>query len=194
MIHLGKRRRVTLLAGAVSCLLLLPSFTVMAGEPPTRASPFYTTVSVGPVTFQAIKDSILRWEGYRVRPYRDRGAICVGVGHNLSAARERVKPLYTAIEIEQYFCADVAWSLDAARSGIDRFDELPQDVQLVVFNIVFSVGRAGFERFRELRLALGYRAYGGAATALGTSLWYRQVASDRANWAYRILLYHATRL
>lgn len=181
------------LAVAVSWFLLLSSG--IAGEPPTRDGSFSSVIfTSGPVSLQTIRESISRWEGYRTRPYKDRGAVCVGAGHNLTANREKVKSLYTTIEIEQYLYFDIARSVDVCRAGIERFDELPQDVQIVALNVAFTVGRVGFERFRDFRLALGYRAWGNAAVALGTSLWYKQVAPDRANWAYRVLLYHATRL
>jgi len=139
----------------------------------------------------AIRENLIKWEGYRLTPYHDpsnRAVWCVGVGHSLTAHRERVKPRYTTHEIERFLLRDIATSLDTCRVAVERFDDLPDDVQLVCINVAFSCGRAGFMRFVNLRRALRYRAYELAASELGHSLWYqKQVAPARARWAYGVL-------
>ena len=138
----------------------------------------------------AVRESLIKWEGYRLTPYRDPSgrAVCVGVGHSLTAHREPVRVRYTAREVEKMLLRDIATALDTCRAAVDRFDDLPDDVQLVCLNLAFSCGRSGFMRFVNLRLALRYRAYELAASELGLSLWYRQQASpERARWAYGVL-------
>lgn len=138
----------------------------------------------------AVRETLIKWEGYRLTPYRDPSgrATCVGVGHNLTAHKEPVKARYTTREVERMLLRDISTALDTCRAAIDRFDDLPDDVQLVCINVAFSCGRAGFMRFTNLRRALRYRAYGLAASELGHSLWYRKQASpERARWAYSVL-------
>ena len=135
-----------------------------------------------------IRESLIKWEGYRLTPYKDGRATCVGVGHNLTARREKAKPRYTALEVERFLLRDIAAALDTCRAAVDRFDGLPDDVQLVCINVAFTCGRSGFMRFTNLRRALKYRAYELAASELGHSLWYRsQVSPARARWAYGVL-------
>lgn len=134
-----------------------------------------------------IRDYLVRWEGYRLTPYKDRGHWSVGVGHNLTVNREPVRR-YSAAEVETLLWRDVSWALDVCRAGVTDFDDLPHDVQLVCIGLAFGVGRVGFMRFTNLRRALSWRAYHAASQELGLSKWYTQVSPARARAARQVLL------
>lgn len=140
-------------------------------------------------SLNTIKQSLVRWEGYRLTPYRDPVSKdwCVGVGHNLTARRQAIRRSYTALEVERLLLKDVAEAVDAARAAVRGYDELPDDVQLVVLHLAYTTGRRGLMQFTNLRLALGWRAYNAAATELRLSRWYAQVSPSRAKWAHDIL-------
>lgn len=135
----------------------------------------------------AIRESLIAFEGYRAVPYRDAGSWSVGAGHNLTAHGQHPKARYSRVEIEGFLMQDIAAAIDAARKGVARFDELPDQVQLVCIHIAFTCGRTGFERWTNLRRALSYRAYASATTELADSRWRNQVSATRFNWALRIL-------
>lgn len=140
-------------------------------------------------SLNTIKQSLVRWEGYRLTPYRDPVSKdwCVGVGHNLTARRQAIRGSYTALEVEKMLLHDISEAIDAARAAVRGYDELPDEVQLVVVHLAFSCGRSGLLRFINLRRALGWRAYNSAATELRLSRWYSQVSPSRAAWAHDIL-------
>lgn len=141
-----------------------------------------------PVGLATIRQHLVQWEGYRLTPYKDGpNGYSVGIGHSLFANGERVKPRYTAIEVERLLLRDIAWSLDSCRTGIDRFDDLPERVQLVAIGVAFTTGRTGFIRFSGFRRALSWRAFDMAASELGRSRWYTQVSARRANAYIRTL-------
>lgn len=140
--------------------------------------------SAAPVTYAAIREDLIRWEGWRTRPYRD-GAKgwSVGVGHSLSSHREigRWDRPYTTHEIEQLLARDIAAAWDSCRAGIERFDDLPAEIQLVALGLAFTCGRTGFTRWVNLRRAASYRAYGAMAVELADSRWRTQVSAERFN-------------
>lgn len=133
------------------------------------------------------RDSLIHWEGLKPTPYRDKGVLSVGIGHNTHFDSKPLKTHLTALEIEMLFRMDLSKALDAARKGVGDFDDLPNDIQLVVINLIWGVGRTGFMGFSNFRLCLTYRLYDSAATELADSRWYRQVGPARANWAYKTI-------
>ncbi len=142
----------------------------------------------GSLSLDTIRAYLVQWEGYSLTPYRDGPGYSVGIGHSLFANREKVRP-YSRAEVERFFYRDTSWVIDACRLGITGFDQLPTDVRLVCIGLAFGVGRTGFARFHQFRLALSHRAYNAAAHELGLSKWYRQqVSPARARAAYNTLL------
>ena len=145
-----------------------------------------------PVTEGAIRAHLVQWEGYRLTAYRDgpRGW-SVGIGHSLTSNMEKVKrSAYTRAEIERFWAEDCSWAWDACRGGVERFDDLPQDIQLITLGVAFTCGRTGFARFVSFRRALGWRAFDLAATELATSRWYAQVSAARASTYVKTLREH----
>lgn len=169
---------VPTLVRLVSCLVAFACLSRAGRAAPTQAD------SLSPTTVEL---HLRRFEGYRTVPYRDGPSWSVGVGHNLSAHREPVKARYTDVEIRRFLLADTAAALDACRLGVTGFDDLPVEVQLVCIDLAFTTGSTGFQRWGNLRLALGRRAYSSAAIELTLSRWWRQVSAERANWALRAL-------
>ena len=134
------------------------------------------------------RKSLIQFEGVRLKPYREaNGDWTVGIGHNLSARREKVKPSYTQNEIALFFDRDLAAALRAARALVDNFDDLPDPAKEVVIHLIFQCGPTGFSRFKNLRRALDRGAWNAAATELWDSRWFRQTPAPRANWALRSL-------
>lgn len=130
---------------------------------------------------------LTRWEGHRLVPYKDGDGFSVGVGHSLTRHGEPVRRVYTRAEVYQLFLRDLAVSIEVARAGVRDFDDLPDEVQLVVLNVVWSVGPTGFMRFKDLRFDLSHRLFDAAATELGVSRWHSQVSAARADWAINTL-------
>lgn len=146
-----------------------------------------TRLAATPLTTDRALLEMTRWEGHKLRPYRDADGWSVGVGHALTRHGEPVKRLYSRAEVYQLFLHDLAVSLEICRSGVRGFDDLPTEVQLVCVNLAWTCGPAGFMAFRDLRFSLSHRAYDAATTALYLSQWYRTQPAARANWAIHVL-------
>ncbi len=131
---------------------------------------------------------LLRWEGYRLKPYRDGAGHTVGVGHNLGTRTP--KPAYTHKEVQEFFQLDLAEALAAAHRNVGGFMGLPDEVQQVVIGLIWTCGPAGFRKWERLRAALGRRDYPRAAAELLDSKWAGQVPPARLA-AYYAALYKA---
>ena len=127
--------------------------------------------------------NLVRFEGYKVIPYRDGNHWVIGVGHSLTGHKETVKKSYSYEEIRNYFLSDYAEALATCRRLVDDFDRLPEPIQLLCLNLVWSVGPTGFSKFKNFRLALKYCAYSTARIELALSKWASQVQPARRDWA-----------
>lgn len=153
----------------------LAGFPLVAQPPKALTNPDY-------------RKSLVLFEGVRLKPYREKnGDWTVGIGHNLTAHRETVKPSYSKDEVSAFFNRDLAASLRAARQLVEGFDELPDPAKEVVVHLIFQTGPTGFSRFKNFRLSISKRMWNSAATELWDSQWFRQTPAPRANWALRNL-------
>jgi GH24 family phage-related lysozyme (muramidase) len=136
---------------------------------------------------QSDRQSLEHWEGVRSRPYRDKNAWCVGIGHSLTAHFEPVKSLYSTAEIEAFYSSDYADTLRIARKSVKDFDGLPTAARMVIVNVIWTVGPTGFMKLRSFRAALSRRDYWLAASYLQKTKWRADVGVDRSEWAIQTL-------
>jgi lysozyme len=115
-----------------------------------------------------LKAMLRKHEGVRSKPYHDVvGRITVGVGRNLDA-----KPLKDA-EIEFLLSGDVADCLaDCAK--LPWFSALSEGRQLVVADMVYNLGLAGFSMFHRMIDAVLVADYDRAASEMLASKWAMQ--------------------
>lgn len=170
------RPMITALTTAVTTLALATPLEVLAS--PSEAD---------------VRAHISVWEGYRLRPYTDPSgdAVCVGIGHNLTAHRQRVKWQYTDAEVLALFHDDYTEAVRTARRSVYQFDTLPDDIQTLVLAMVFTLGPTGFHRWAAFRLALSTRSYTAAARELFRSKWAGQVGGRRAGAYWGVLVNHS---
>jgi hypothetical protein len=90
---------------------------------------------------------------------------------------------YTHQEVIDFFEQDYNQMVASARRLVVDFDKLPEPAQLVVINLMWSVGPTGFAKFKNFRLALKYRAFNLARAELIDSKWAGQVQPERLHWA-----------
>jgi GH24 family phage-related lysozyme (muramidase) len=144
--------------------------------------------SVASITAPDYRPALVVYEGIRDEPYRDRnGSWVVGIGHSLTANRERVKPRYTRDEIAAFYDHDLATALRSARLLVKGFDEMPDGVKEVCVHLIFTCGPSGFARFKDFRFCIEHSMWHSAASRLKDSRWARQVSRPRRDWALDLL-------
>ena len=127
---------------------------------------------------------LLQFEGYKLTPYKDRSSMSVGLGHNLTARGQPVRP-YTDEECRAFFAADFADALRICRACVTDFDSLPLKAQEACISIEWTVGPTGFTRWKDLRFALSHRQWEVAAVEVGLSKWYKTQPAERVNAVIR---------
>ncbi len=155
---------------------------------------------------EGARELVSRHEGSRSRVYDDSaGHPTVGIGFNLDRADARTAITnlgvdYDALrsgaveltdqQVTQLFDRDLNQAVAAAERTVSNFNDLPANVQLVVVDMVFNLGEAGFSRFANAIEAIEARDFQRAATEMQDSAWYRQTGT-RAQEDVRLMEYQA---
>jgi len=137
-----------------------------------------------------LKAELRQDEGKSTKAYRDsKGILTIGIGFNLEqpGAENTIKGLgynyqqlcagkaaMSDADIEMLFNMTVPIALSNAVHAVPNFKEHPEDVQLVIANMVFQLGLTGFKKFKNLRAALKDKDYKRAANEMQDSLWFHQ--------------------
>ena len=133
---------------------------------------------------QAVYEQLKIDEGVEYEIYNDHlGYPTFGVGHLvLESDEEHGWPTGTPVteeRVKECFERD----LDIAISECDAlyeggaFDDLPDEVQQILVNMMFNMGRTRLSKFKKMHAAILEGDWKTAATEGRDSLWYRQVTN-----------------
>jgi len=104
-----------------------------------------------------------------------------GIGHLVTKKDpEYGEPVGTAVSdkrVQEVFEADITTTLEDCRKLYDDFDELPEEVQLIIANMLFNMGLPRLSKFRGMKAAVDDRDWERAADEMVDSLWYNQVTN-----------------
>ena len=129
-----------------------------------------------------LKARIRDHEGYRDSVYLDSlGKATVGIGHLVQPhERQRFKEgvKISAEEIEDLFLIDLNRACAGAEQLISenyRGDKrLPQQIEHVIVEMVFQLGKTGVSKFKKMWKALSNGDKQEAATQMKDSRWFKQ--------------------
>lgn len=130
-------------------------------------------------------------EGCEYIAYTDsEGHRTIGIGFNLEkeGADTRIRALglnhaevlsgsctITDAHASALFTIDLDDAIQNARGIVKNFGTHPDDVQMVIVDMIFNLGAAGFQKFIKLIAALEVKDYCTAANEMQTSKWAQQV-------------------
>ncbi len=104
-----------------------------------------------------------------------------GIGHLVTESDpESGQEVGTAVSDERVraaFETDVVSVIDDCNKLYDDFDELPEEVQLIIANMMFNMGRTRLSKFRGMKRGVDARDWNAAADEMVDSRWYRQVTN-----------------
>ena len=93
---------------------------------------------------QKLREELKRDEGIRLKPYQDSlGVTTIGVGRNLRDVGLRHS------EVDVMLGNDIEVAISHALEIFPRWGSLPAPVQHVIVNMIFQLGRRGFNGFRR---------------------------------------------
>ena len=121
-------------------------------------------------------------EGVKYEIYNDHlGLATFGIGHLVIPADEEYgKPLGTVVSEERVgecFERDVQSVLRDCKLLYKNFDELPEEVQQIVANMMFNMGRPRLSKFKGMKAGVDAGDWQKAADEMVDSGWYRQVTN-----------------
>ena len=121
-------------------------------------------------------------EGVKYEIYLDHlGLPTFGIGHLvLDTDPEHGEPVGTVFSedrVNECFDHDVEIVLGDCRKLYEDFDELPDEVQLIIANMMFNMGRPRLSKFKGMKRGLDARDWDAAADEMVDSRWYKQVTN-----------------
>ena len=129
---------------------------------------------------EKLKEEIKADEGYKNEIYLDHlGLPTLGVGHLV----KETDPEYglevgTHIDderVNELFEQDLNVTLGECTLLYDDFYLLPEEVQLIIANMMFNMGRPRLSKFVKFKKAVDDRDWQEASNQMKDSKWYRQV-------------------
>lgn len=121
-------------------------------------------------------------EGVEFKIYEDHlGYPTFGVGHLVLKTDEEygqpIGSLITPERVKSAFKHDLSVAIDECTILYNMWDAYPDEVQEILVNMLFNLGRPRLSKFKNFKKALDSRCWDVAATEGRDSLWYRQVGN-----------------
>ena len=121
-------------------------------------------------------------EGVEYKIYHDhKGYPTFGIGHLVTQSDpEFSQPLGTPVSEERVaecFNQDIETTISECKILYDNFDELPEEVQRIIANMMFNMGRPRLSRFHKMKQAIDSGDWSEAAAQMKDSRWYNQVTN-----------------
>ena len=108
----------------------------------------------------------------------------VGIGHLIKESDpEHGLPVGTVIDderVNELFDQDIKVTLSECEQLYGNFNDLPEEVQKILANMMFNLGRPSLSKFRKLCKAVADRDWQECAVQMEDSRWHKQV-TNRAN-------------
>ena len=105
----------------------------------------------------------------------------VGIGHLVTEWDDEYgKPVGTEVSedrVNELFDQDVQVTIDECKLLYNNFDELPEEVQQIIANMMFNMGRPRLSRFHKMKRAVDAGDWEEAGNQMKDSRWYNQVTT-----------------
>ena len=127
-----------------------------------------------------LREEIAEDEGCKYEIYLDHlGLPTTGIGHLITESdEEHGKPVGTVVEqdrVQNLFALDMAVTIDECKVLYPDFEDLPEEVQHIIANMCFNMGRPRLSKFKMMQAAVNARDWNEAAEQMIDSKWYTQV-------------------
>jgi len=121
-------------------------------------------------------------EGVKYEIYEDHlGYPTFGIGHLVLKSDEEfgmpIGSVVTHERVNASFKHDLAVAIDECSILYNTWNCFPEEVQEILVNMMFNLGRPRLSKFKNFKAALEARQWELAASEGRNSLWYRQVGN-----------------
>lgn len=131
---------------------------------------------------EKLREEIEADEGCKYEIYLDHlGLPTFGIGHLVTENDpEHGQPVGTEVSEErvaEVFESDIEVTLDECERLYSGFSELPEEVQHILANMMFNMGRPRLSGFKKFNAAIEAGEWQEASEEMIDSRWYRQVTN-----------------
>ena len=132
------------------------------------------------MNIEKLREEIAYDEGSVNEIYLDHlGLPTFGIGHLVTHSDpEHGQPVGTPVSEDrcnEAFDNDVQTVISDCNILYPDFDELPEEVQRIIANMMFNMGRPRLKQFKGMKRGVDTRDWNAAADEMIDSNWYRQV-------------------
>ena len=131
-----------------------------------------------------LQDEIANDEGVKYETYRcSLGHLTGGIGHLITDWDEEIYagPVGTKIphqQVDDWFAKDIGTTIKDCNLLFSQFDNLPDEIQHVLANMCFQLGRPRLSKFKKFIAAVNDENWMLAGEEMQDSRWYKQVYSS----------------
>ena len=127
-----------------------------------------------------LREEIEYDEGSVGKIYLDHlGLATFGIGHLVTEWDAEygweVGTLVTKDRCNEAFNRDIKTVLSDCNKLYSDFDELPEEVQLIIANMMFNMGRPRLSKFKGMKRGVDAKDWNAAGDEMVDSTWYKQV-------------------
>ena len=127
-----------------------------------------------------LKEDLFIDEGCEYEIYMDHlGYPTFGIGHLILVDDvEYGQPVGTPVSedrVNECFASDIIVVLEECETLFPSFEVLPDEVQLIIANMMFNMGYPRLSKFKGMKAGVDARDWERAADEMVDSRWYRQV-------------------
>ena len=132
------------------------------------------------MNIEQLRKELERDEGVKYEVYLDHlGYPTFGIGHLITdddpECGASVGTKVDSDRVQEAFEADVESVLSDCERLYVQFEHLPEEVQLIVANMMFNMGYTRLSKFKGMKRGVDARNWEEAADEMVDSKWYRQV-------------------
>ena len=134
------------------------------------------------MNIEQLREELKVDDGVKDEIYLDHlGLPTCGIGHLIqSTDPEHGLEVGTKVDeerVNELFDQDVEVTTNECRLLYNNFDDLPEEVQRIIANMMFNMGRPRLSRFHKMKQAVDSGDWSEAAAQMKDSRWYNQVTN-----------------
>ena len=145
------------------------------------------------MNIHTLREEIQADEGCEYKLYRcSEGHLTGGIGHLITEWDEdyygkRIGTPISEEQVQSWFVNDVQVAIEDCQSIFNSFDKLPEDIQHVLINMSFQLGKPRLSKFRKMIAAVEMEDYQEMANQMEDSRWFRQTPNRAQRLIDRVL-------
>ena len=135
------------------------------------------------MNINTLREEIEADEGCEYKLYRcSEGHLTGGIGHLITEWDEeyygkRIGEPIPEQQVQDWFLNDVQVAIQDCQIIFSAFDKLPEDIQHVLINMSFQLGKPRLSKFKKMIAAVEAEDYQEMANQMEDSLWYKQTTN-----------------